>query len=182
MKKNLIWIITILLISAGTVCIPTGTLFAQEYEYIGVAKCKMCHNKPATGEQYKIWSESLHAKSMASLSNEKSLAYAKEHNIADPTKEPSCLKCHSTAGGTDPNLHAGITVNEGVSCETCHGPGSAYKTNAIMIDRTKALANGLIIPDQKLCEKCHNKENPFYKPFNYQENLKKIAHPVPPQE
>jgi hypothetical protein len=169
-SKNLILIICLLFIGSSA-------LYAQEFEYVGAAKCKICHNKPATGQQYKIWSESLHAKAMASLSNEKSLAYAKEHGIADPAKEPKCLKCHSTAGSIKESQNAGITVAEGVSCESCHGPGSAYKTNTIMKDQALSIKNGLIIPDQKLCEKCHNKDNPFYKPFNYEEKKAKIAHP-----
>jgi hypothetical protein len=171
-RKNLVLIVCLVFITGSA-------LVAQDFQYVGAAKCKICHNKPASGQQYKIWSESLHASAMKSLSNEKALAYAKEHNIADPTKEPSCLKCHSTAGSVKESLQAGITITEGVSCESCHGPGSAYKTNTIMKDRALALKNGLIIPDQKVCEKCHNKENPFFKPFNFEESKKKIAHPDP---
>jgi hypothetical protein len=152
---------------------------AQEFQYVGAAKCKICHNKPATGQQFKIWSESLHANAMKSLSNEKSMAYAKEHNIADPTKEAGCIKCHSTAGSLKDSQMAGLTIAEGVSCESCHGPGSAYKTNTIMKDKALSVKNGLIIPDQKICEKCHNKDNPFYKDFNFTEASKKIAHPNP---
>lgn len=171
-SRNIILILCLVFLSSGA-------LVAQEFQYVGAAKCKICHNKPATGQQYKIWSEKLHANAMKSLSNEKSLAYAKEHNIADPTKEPSCIKCHSTAGSLKDSQMAGITIAEGVSCESCHGPGSAYKTNTIMKDQALSIKNGLIIPDQKLCEKCHNKENPFFKPFNYAEASKKIAHPNP---
>ncbi len=171
-SRNLFVVICVMLFSVST-------LLAQNYQYVGAAKCKICHNKPATGQQYKIWSESLHANAMKSLSNEKSLAYAKEHNIADPAKEPSCLKCHSTAGSVKESLQAGITVAEGVSCESCHGPGSAYKTNTIMKDQALSLKNGLILPTKEVCEKCHNKENPFYKPFNFDDAAKKIAHPDP---
>ena len=159
-----------------------SSLIAQDFEYIGAAKCKMCHNKTTVGQQYKIWSEGPHAKAMESLSSEESLAYAKENGIADPTKEASCIKCHSTVGGTDESLHIGLKITEGVSCETCHGPGSAYKSNTIMKDQAKSIEKGLIIPDQKLCEGCHNEENPFHKPFNYEESLKKIAHPIPAAE
>jgi hypothetical protein len=171
--------VTVVLFTASTLIITSSTLIPADFEYIGAAKCKICHNKPATGEQYNKWLATPHANAMKSLSNEKSLAFAKENGIADPAKEPSCVKCHSTAGATDPNLHAGITQAEGVSCETCHGPGSMYKSNTIMQDRAKSLANGMIIPDQKLCETCHNPKNPFHKPFNYQESLKKISHPNP---
>ena len=159
--------------------IAGGSIKAQDFEYIGAAKCKMCHNKSTTGQQYKIWSEGPHAKAMESLSSEKSMAYAKENGIADPTKEASCIKCHSTVGATDESLHAGIKITEGVSCESCHGPGSKYKSNTIMKDRAKSIENGLVIPDQKLCETCHNADNPFHKPFNFDEYVKKIAHPNP---
>jgi len=144
-------------------------LTAQDYEYVGVAKCKMCHNKAATGAQYKIWSQSKHAHAMEALKG-------------DEKKDPKCLKCHSTAGAADPDLIATITVNEGVSCESCHGPGSGYKSNTIMKDKKKAVAKGLIIPNEKVCLRCHNDESPNFKGFNYKEYFKKIAHPIPPKE
>ncbi|MBN1338848.1 MAG: hypothetical protein JXA03_05955 [Bacteroidales bacterium] len=172
LKKSMIFLL-------GLVFISGGALVAQDFEYIGATKCKMCHNKPATGEQYNKWLAGPHAKAMASLSNEKSKAYAKEHNIADPTKEASCIKCHSTAGGIDAGVNLGIKIEEGVSCESCHGPGSVYKTNVIMKDKAKALQSGLVEQSKEVCEKCHNKENPFHKPFNYAEYAAKIAHPNP---
>jgi hypothetical protein len=172
--------ITKVLMIACLIFFMASLLSAQDFNYIGALKCKMCHNSEKSGFQYKIWSESLHSKALATLSNEKSMEYAKAHNIADPAKEASCLKCHSTYASVDKNSIETLTAAEGVSCESCHGPGSAYKTNTIMKDRALAQKNGLIIPDQKTCEKCHNKDNPFYKPFNYAEAVKKIAHPTPP--
>ena len=41
--------------------------FSQEYEYIGAAKCKMCHNKPETGKQYDLWKASSHSKAFETL-------------------------------------------------------------------------------------------------------------------
>jgi hypothetical protein len=159
-----------------------SSMIAQDFEYIGSAKCKMCHNKTTTGAQYKIWAAGPHANAMASLSSEKSLAYAKENGIADPTKEASCIKCHSTFGGINQDLNAGVKATEGVSCETCHGPGSKYKSNTIMKDPAKSLAAGLLSPDENTCKGCHNEDNPFHKEFNYEESLKKIAHPIPAAE
>jgi hypothetical protein len=49
----------------------------------------------------------------------------------------------------------------------------------IMKSRELSLANGLIIPDEKVCLTCHNEKNPFHKPFNYKEAVAKIAHPIP---
>ena len=152
---------------------------AQNYKYIGAAKCKMCHNKPNKGEQYNKWKAAPHAKAMASLKSEKSLAYAKEHGIADPSTDPKCLKCHSTAGSIDASLKAGIKVEEGVSCESCHGPGSVYKNMTIMKDQKKSMEKGLILPTKEVCERCHNKDNPFFKPFDFEAYYAKIAHPDP---
>ena len=172
--------ITKKLFSAITVLLFTGAaLFAQDYKYVGAPKCKLCHNKPATGNQYAVWQSKPHANAMKSLSSDKSMEYAKTVGIADPTKDMKCLKCHSTFYAIDASMRGGINPNEGVSCETCHGPGSKYKTQAIMESREASLAAGLILPDKAVCEKCHNKESPFYKPFNYTEALKTIAHPNP---
>lgn len=146
-----------------------SSLTAQEYDYIGAAKCKTCHNKPATGAQYKQWAETKHAHAMESLS-------------AEEAKDPNCIKCHSTVGHVDPDYVIGLKIEEGVSCETCHGPGSGYKSNTVMKSREKSIEKGLIIPDEQLCKTCHNEESPHFKGFDYAEYLKKIEHPVPPAE
>ena len=137
-----------------------------DFEYIGAAKCKMCHNKPPKGEQYKLWAAGPHANAMKSLS-------------ADEAKDPKCLKCHSTAGAIDEKLNAGIKVAEGVSCESCHGPGSAYKALSIMKSREKSMENGLILPTKEVCVTCHNEESPTFKGFDYEKSVAKIAHPDP---
>ena len=68
------------------------TLTAQDFEYIGAAKCKMCHNKPTVGAQYKMWSEGPHANAMKTLSSEAALAIAKEKGIADPATDPAARR------------------------------------------------------------------------------------------
>lgn len=157
--KNLLVLVFLIFLGAGYAD-------AQDWEYIGAAKCKMCHNKPATGGQYKQWLGTKHAKAMESLKG-------------DEKEDPSCLKCHSTAGHADPDLIRTLSVEEGVSCETCHGPGSGYKAKSVMQSREKSIEKGLIIPDEKLCKTCHNEESPHYKGFNFEEYMKKIAHPNP---
>jgi hypothetical protein len=153
-------------------------LFAQENEYIGAAKCKMCHNKPETGKQYDIWKASGHAKAFETLKGAEAIKIGQAKGIADPSKDQKCLKCHSTAA-INADLNAGITVEEGVSCESCHGPGSAYKALNIMKSREQAMAKGLIIPDEKLCKKCHNSESPTFKSFDFAAASAKIAHMIP---
>ena len=171
MKKGILLVCLSLLLGS--------VLSAQTYKYIGADKCKMCHNKPATGDQYGKWLKGPHAKALATLSSKESLDYAKAHGIADPAKDPGCLKCHSTYERVDAKLRAGIKPTEGVSCETCHGPGSSYKSPSVMKNREQAMKMGLIMPDKQLCLECHNKENPFFKEFNFETYAAKIAHPIP---
>jgi hypothetical protein len=42
-----------------------------------------------------------------------------------------------------------------LDCESCHGPGSEYKSLAIMKDSRKAQAAGMVMPARSFCSKCH---------------------------
>jgi uncharacterized protein DUF4437 len=42
-----------------------------------------------------------------------------------------------------------------LDCESCHGPGSEYKSMTIMKDPEKAKAAGLVIPSAAFCANCH---------------------------
>jgi hypothetical protein len=148
------------------VFLGSNNLTAQDFEYVGARKCKMCHNKAPKGAQYTQWAESRHAKAMESLN-------------AEEAKDPACLKCHSTVGHVNPDLVLTLKVEEGVSCESCHGPGSKYFPTGIMKSREKAMAKGLIMPTEEVCTQCHNEESPDFKGFNFAEYVKKIAHPDP---
>ena len=156
-----------------------ANIVSAQNKYIGADKCKMCHNKPANGDQYGKWLKDPHSQAIKTLSGPKSLDYAKKNGIADPTKEAKCLKCHSTYDRIDPKLRGGILATESVSCETCHGPGSAYKSPAVMKNVAQAKTMGLIVPDKALCLQCHNKDNPFFKEFNFEVYSAKIAHKNP---
>jgi len=74
-----------------------------------------------------------------------------------------------------------FNVSDGVQCETCHGPGSDYKSIKIMKDKKLAVENGLIIYDkpEQLCLNCHNEESPYFKGFNFNEMWPKIEHSIP---
>jgi excinuclease UvrABC ATPase subunit len=150
----------------GLAIIFSSAALAQDFKYIGAAKCKMCHNKPDKGEQFNKWEAGPHAKAMESLKGE-------EKN------DPKCLKCHSTAASVDKSLVATIKVEEGGSCESCHGPGSVYKSAAIMKNQKLSLAKGLILPTEEVCIQCHNEESPTFKGFNFDEYVAKIAHDDP---
>jgi cytochrome c554/c'-like protein len=158
--------------------------FAQDtgHQYVGSKKCKSCHKKEKEGKQYIIWQEGPHAKAMEALASPEALKIAKEKGIADPAKDPACIKCHSTFATLKPEqLHpkGKLTLEEGVSCESCHGAGADYKKKKIMKDLEKAKANGLIIPDEKVCKNCHNSDSPTFESFDFDKYYDKIKHPRP---
>src|SRR3989338_8554532 len=120
-----------------------------EHEFVGAAKCKMCHQKPDKGEQYKIWQESKHAKAFETLKTPEAKEQAAKLGIDDPSTSGKCLKCHSTAYNfTESKVTEAIAVEEGVSCESCHGAGKDYMKKSVMEDEAAAVAQGMVIPDE----------------------------------
>jgi hypothetical protein len=148
--------------------------------YVGVATCKMCHKGEAKGKQFEIWEGSAHAGAYTALASEKAKEAGAKLGIDDPQKSDKCLKCHTTAFGVDAAmLGPKFVKEEGVQCEACHGPGSNYKSMSIMKDKSLAIKNGLILPDEKVCVTCHNDQSPTFKGFDYATYFAKIAHPIP---
>lgn len=151
-----------------------------EHEFVGAAKCAICHKKPEQGEQFRIWQESKHAKAFETLGTPEAKEQAAKLGIENPQTSGKCLKCHSTAYGfTEAMVTDAIPAEESVSCESCHGPGKDYMKKSVMEDPDAAIEAGLVIPDEKTCQKCHNAEAPTFKGFNFAEYWEKIKHPVP---
>ncbi|MBI4549529.1 MAG: cytochrome c family protein [Candidatus Omnitrophica bacterium] len=150
------------------------------HEYTGVKMCSMCHKKPEQGEQLRIWQESAHSKAYQTLTTPAAKETAAKLGIEDPTTSGKCLKCHATAYGlTEQKVTQKVPVEEGVSCESCHGAGKDYAKKSIMENRDAAMKAGMEIPTEATCVKCHNEENPNFRPFNFAERWEKIKHPVP---
>ena len=136
-------------------------------EIIGAPKCKGCH-KAKTGDQWKIWTESAHARAFETLASAASGKIAADRGISDPQQEEECLKCHTTRvflGLDVPVSEKGkYADNEGVGCESCHGPGSDYKPGKIMRDPGAAKAAGLVMErTAEACSRCHNETSPTFK-------------------
>jgi hypothetical protein len=153
----------------------------QEHNYVGAIKCKKCHKKEKRGNQYQKWLDGPHAKAYETLAKDTAKIVAKSAGIkGHPQKSDKCLKCHVTAFGVDKKyLDSTFSMEMGVQCEACHGPGSDYKKKKIMKDRDKAISLGLIISEEELCRNCHNEESPTYKEFDFEKFKEKIAHPLP---
>ena len=163
---------------------PSLSTAQSKFKYTGANACKACHLTPKQGEAFKIWQGSAHAKAFATLGTPAAKEIAQKKGIADPQKDAGCLKCHDTAAGVAAaQLATTFKPGEGVGCEVCHGPGSAYKTMTVMKDldagKIKGETVGFMKGDEKLCVTCHNSESPTFKGFNFAEYSKKIAHPTP---
>jgi hypothetical protein len=181
MKKISILMLVIFLVGV----ISIGFAQAPKFKYVGATKCKMCHKGEKNGNIFEIWEKNSHAKAYATLATEESKAIAQKAGIkGDPQQAKECLTCHVTGYDAAADLKdPSLTMEEGVSCEACHGPGSQYKSLKVMKDiaagTVKGADVGLATPDKTLCVKCHNTKSPTFKEFKFEEAAKKIAHPLP---
>jgi Cytochrome c554 and c-prime len=152
--------------------------------YVGVKRCKMCHNLEKGGAQYTKWTESKHSHAFEVLASPKALEIAKEKGIADPQKADECLGCHVTGHG-EPADHfkESFVATDGVGCESCHGAGSNYMKKSVMEGvrgkTMKAEDYGLTMPTEKTCAKCHNEKATGGKFVSWKEDSTKIAHGIP---
>ena len=160
---------------------------AQANKYIGVDKCKACHQAEASGNQFEHWKKSGHARAYEILASDAAKAVAKERGIEDPQKSDQCLKCHVTAlGAPKEQIKKGFDLSDGVQCEGCHGPGerhmkarfaAAGQAGADPKVRQEVPADEIRAKvDQETCKGCHNEESPSFKPFCFKERWASIGH------
>jgi hypothetical protein len=171
----------------------TPALAADEFEYVGVKKCRTCHKKELIGNQVAAWKKTGHAKAFETLASEEALEYAREAGIqGSPQEADECLECHVTAHGVEKSrIKFALHARDGVQCESCHGPGSGYRKKKIMSDRELAVAKGLIEVSEADCVTCHNDKSPAWDPkrytlpggghagFDYEQAVEKIEHSIP---
>lgn len=136
---------------------------------IGTKRCAMCHKKDDTGNQFAKWEAAAHSKAYAMLASEEAKAVGAELGIEEPQKSGACLKCHSTAYFFTTEIkNEKIAIEDGVSCESCHGPGDDYKKKSVMENLDESIANGMVYPaKEKSCTLCHNETSPTWKPDRY---------------
>lgn len=171
-----------------------GSAMAQDKaSFEGSGKCKMCHSKKDTGEQYPKWQAQKHAKAIEALSSDKAKEVATKKGLSKPANEsPECLKCHATAAEAGAEK---LVKTEGVQCESCHGPASLHiadgKKFMMAKDASVNMGAHILKGDAKTCAKCHNDQSPTWDPnrytaadgkksgFDYEQAMKKIEHSNP---
>ena len=144
-------------------------LIADEPEYVGSKKCKMCHIN-----QYKSWSATRIALTFDVLKPGEPAAVKKARGLdpdKDYTTDSDCLPCHTTGYGKPGGF---VNVEKtldlaGVGCESCHGPGSEYLNPELMSLKNKSHSlesvreARLIFPtiEENCRSQCHNEKSPF---------------------
>jgi len=151
----------------------------ERFAYVGSRVCAECHLGGEDGGAYLQWLRGSHALAYWRLGSDWAKFLAKRRpeyrDIEEPIREARCLKCHIADGwDEDPLLEASYRDEEGVGCETCHGPGSAYIDPEVMADREAFLARGGRVPDEAVCVRCHRRGD-----FHFDERLPKIRHTRP---
>lgn len=143
-------------------------------KYLGNKRCVPCHvNIQKEKHIFDHWEKTGHAKATDSLPEDKKA-------------DPECLVCHSTGFGKDGGMTVemakkGDKTMAGVQCEGCHGPGGAHMTAPAA--KKKETQDK---PTKETCEKCHTETHPGgdvpgWTKFNFEEAMKKVAHPKAPE-
>jgi Cytochrome c554 and c-prime len=133
---------------------------AAQGTYTGAKRCAGCHFK-----EFMAWKKTPHSKAYENMAK----------GAPKYAADPECLKCHITAYGIPGGYRGEATPDlVGVSCEACHGPGSAHEEVAKKYTNVKVLSAEqkkevnstihLVVADT--CIKCHlmqqHKEHPKY--------------------
>jgi hypothetical protein len=162
---------------------PQGQRDTSKIKYIGPEKCQKCHEGADKGHAFQKWKDGPHAKAFEVLGTDRAKEVAAEHGISDPQKSDACISCHVTAFGGPEKMTKALAHEQGVSCETCHGPGDKH-FKARFIAAQKGGAGHQAIPADEIdgqppvenCLQCHNEKSPTFKPFCFKSRWQKIAH------
>ena len=158
---------TLLAMADGVAPLP----YQSTAKHLGVATCasSVCHGS-VTGskghdvrlDEFVTWShQDKHAQAYAALSSEKGRAIAAKLGIADARTDESCLACHSDNVPLA-QRGAAFNVQDGVTCEACHGGAGPWLTSHASREATYAanLTRGMYPTAQlreraTLCLSCH---------------------------
>jgi len=168
MRQPIIWSIAATMVLA----LP---LPAQD-KYVGSKRCAQCHGPDARVNAFHAWEGSKHAGAYRTLKTHSETEARKlgdlelwiveigrgvKYGLPRPAAESKeCLPCHVTAFGVDAQLIApSFDPEDGVQCESCHGPGSAHAESMAAKDVGKA-GTGLKHYDddraiEARCRTCH---------------------------
>lgn len=131
MSRRLFFQLAICVIQALAL-IPNISISESQYTGVGSCSSSSCHGnlapKPGMrGDEYAIWSKhDKHSKAWVVLTEKDALRIAEHLGIKDPSHEQQCLNCHATNIPEGASKTDRFTVEDGVGCESCHGPAGSW--------------------------------------------------------
>lgn len=156
----------------GTGDAPRPLLAFDQGANVGSQACAECH-----AEQTASWKASPHAAAMHSLAAadpDRGLAAGQAAASVD------CVRCHATAkqSGPPPKALASYHVDEGVSCESCHGPGEAHVAAGGGKDNIEGLGEDCpVCVIEAVCTGCHTRE--WDPGWDLDTHLPRVGHDTP---
>lgn len=145
-------------------------------KYMGTGTCSSsnCHGSSSPRKssdvlqnEYYTWlKHDKHSQAYTVLLKADAKRMASLMGLGEPSKEPLCLKCHSTYVPSASQRGEKYDAEDGVSCESCHGPAERWLSTHAVLQAThqENLANGLadtVSLDKRaeLCVSCHYGDN-----------------------
>jgi len=147
--------------------------------YTGAAACNECH-----AAEYKTWTGSRHGRAFVMLQTAMARKIAADPDayagIPGAKMVKECSPCHAPGMEIPKAERGSFHPEDGVQCETCHGPGGHYANEDTMKDPGRRADAGLRKPTQERCLECH-KERPSHAilgkgPFEFEKYFAKIQH------
>lgn len=140
--------------------------------YMGVGSCSSsnCHGNAAPRKgsnilhnEYVTWTKhDAHAKAWTALTSADGKKIAKNLKMRAPETEPQCLTCHAVLVPTGVRTDERFTIQDGVSCEACHGAAEKYlkphaESGASHKNNLEYGLRDLAAPEKRvqLCLGCH---------------------------
>lgn len=141
-------------------------------QYMGTGSCSSsnCHGnvQPIKGSkilhnEYYTWvKHDKHSQAYTILTKSEGRRMAALMGLGDPSKEPLCLKCHATYVPDQKLRGEKFSIEDGVSCESCHGAAERWLSSHAEAGTThqQNLDNGLadtvdLTKRAQLCLSCH---------------------------
>ena len=130
-----------LAIAAFVFAPPARSQVESGARYTGVASCagSTCHGRMegdgtiVRQDELMKWQEpstpgGAHSRAWAVLSNNRSQFIARNLGIGDPATAQLCIGCHATAGAVAAKgaMRGSVPTEDGVGCESCHGPAGGW--------------------------------------------------------
>jgi nitrate/TMAO reductase-like tetraheme cytochrome c subunit len=141
--------VMIIVFGLGLLVLASAVLASgQTSNFIGAERCGKCHP-----QEFEAWKSTAHQRAQVALPQESK-------------NDPRCIRCHAV----------GKDAQQGVQCESCHGPGKFYAKRFVMKDPELSRIVGLVDVGEKSCRSCHTESAPTILPFEWDRMWQSIAH------